>query len=76
MPAIKPIHFSKLASIFELDGWTCHRTKGDHLIYIKAGYKRPVVIPKWDELPIFIIQNNLRTAGMSRARYFELLSQT
>jgi len=75
MPAIKPIDYSKLVNIFELDGWVYNRTKGDHLIYIKQGFNRPVVIPKWDAIPVFIIQNNMRTAGMSRERYFELLAQ-
>jgi predicted RNA binding protein YcfA (HicA-like mRNA interferase family) len=76
MPALRPVSFSKLVRVFELDGWTHHRTSGDHLVLVKAGYKRPVVIPKWDEVPIFIIQNNLRTAGMSRERYVDLLAQT
>ena len=76
MPAIKPIDYSKLVNIFELDGWVYNRTKGDHLIYTKQGFNRPVVIPKWDSIPVFIIQNNMRTAGMSRERYFELLAQS
>lgn len=76
MPTIRPLHYSTLARVFELDGWTYHRTSGDHSVYVKAGYKRPIVIPKWDPVPVFIIQNNLRTAGMSRDRYFELLAQT
>jgi predicted RNA binding protein YcfA (HicA-like mRNA interferase family) len=75
MPAIRPVDYSKLVNIFELDGWVYNRTKGDHLVYIKPGYSRPIVIPKWDEVPVFIIQNNMRTAGMSRERYFELLAQ-
>ena len=63
MPALKPVPYSKLARVFELDGWVYHHTRGDHLIYIKPQQKRPVVVPKWDEVPIFIIQNNLRSAG-------------
>jgi predicted RNA binding protein YcfA (HicA-like mRNA interferase family) len=74
MAAIRPIRYSTLARLFELDGWIYHHTSGDHLIYVKPGCKRPVVIPKWNEVPVFIIQNNLRTAGMSRQRYFELLA--
>jgi len=46
MAAIKPIHYSNLVRVFELDGWVHSRTKGDHLSLIKPGYKRPVVIPK------------------------------
>lgn len=36
---------------------------------------RPVVIPDWSEVPVFIIKNNMRTAGMSREIYFELLKK-
>jgi predicted RNA binding protein YcfA (HicA-like mRNA interferase family) len=75
MPAIRAVHYSRLVRVFEMDGWTRHRIRGDHFVYIKAGFKRPIVIPKWDEVPVFIIQNNLRTAGMTRDRYFELLSR-
>jgi predicted RNA binding protein YcfA (HicA-like mRNA interferase family) len=46
MAAIKPIHYSKLVRIFELDGWVHSRMKGDHLSLTKPGYKRPVMIPK------------------------------
>jgi hypothetical protein len=31
------------------------------------------VVPRYDPLPVFIIKNVLRTAGISRERYFELL---
>lgn len=75
MPAIRPLPYSTLARVFELDGWTYDHTSGDHLVYSKPGFKRPVVIPKWREVSTFIIQNNLRTAGMSRQRYFELLTK-
>ena len=74
MPAIRAVHYSTLVRVFELDGWTWHHTSGDHLVYVKVGFKRPIVIPKWDEVPVFIIQNNLRTAGLTRDRYFELLA--
>jgi hypothetical protein len=50
-------------------------TEGDHFVYLKAGRARPVVILDWDEVPVFIIKNNLRTAGLSRDEYFALLEQ-
>ncbi|MCP4764022.1 MAG: hypothetical protein GY870_19775 [archaeon] len=49
------------------------RTKGDHLIYLYSGAIRPVVIPKYKEVPVFVIQNNMRVIGLSREKYFELL---
>jgi hypothetical protein len=34
------------------------------------------VIPLYHAVPIFIIKNLLRTSGMSRERYFELLKES
>jgi len=59
----------------EADGFRLIRQEGDHLIYTKAGVLRPVVIPKYSSVPVFIVKNNLRTAGISRERYFELLKE-
>ncbi len=36
---------------------------------------RPVIIPKYMEIPVFIIRNNLKTAGLSRDEYFALLEK-
>ena len=44
------------------------------MIFTKVGTLRPLVIPKYAAVPVFIIKNNLRAAGMSRERYFELLN--
>jgi hypothetical protein len=49
--------------------------EGDHMVFAKAGVLRPVVIPKCSAVPVFIIKNNLRTAGISRDPYLELLGQ-
>ena len=45
------------------------------MVFTKSGVIRPVVIPRYASIPVFIIKNNLRTAGISRDRYFELLSR-
>jgi hypothetical protein len=50
-----------------------NQIEGDHFVYVKEGVPRPVVIPDWKEVPVFIIKNNLRTAGLSRVEYFSLL---
>ena len=73
MPALRPVHFSKLVAVFEKDGFVFDRQAGDHRIYVKPGVKRPLVIPTWPAVPVFIIKNLLRSAEMSRERYFELL---
>mgnify|MGYP001619098200 CR=1 FL=1 len=76
MPRITPVSATKLRKVFEKAGFKCVRTEGDHFVYTKKGVYRPVVIPDWPELPVFIIKNNLRTAGISREEYFALLEKT
>lgn len=73
---IIPVHYLRLVKVFELDGFTVMRQKGDHLVLTKPGVSRPVVIKTSSRnVPVTHIMSNLRTAGMSRARYFELLQQ-
>jgi len=62
MPRLKPLSYSRLARVFELDGWIYRYTKGDHLIYVKMGCKRPVVI-----------QNGMRFQSLSFKTISELL---
>jgi predicted RNA binding protein YcfA (HicA-like mRNA interferase family) len=73
MPSLRPVHYLALVRVFEQHGFKFHRQRGDHRIYVKPGAKRPLVIPAYQEVPVFIIKNLLRTAEMSRERYFELL---
>jgi predicted RNA binding protein YcfA (HicA-like mRNA interferase family) len=73
MPKITTIPAWKLRKIFEKAGFECVRIEGDHFVFTKPGVVRPVVIPAWKEVPVFIIKNNIRTAGISRDEYFELL---
>ena len=73
---ITPIHHRRLVKVFELDGFTVMRQKGDHLILTKPGVSRPVVIKTSPRnVPVTHIMTNLRTAGISRDRYFELLQR-
>jgi len=73
---ITPVHYLKLVKVFELDGFAVKREKGDHMILTKPGIKRPLVIKKSPrKVPVTHILTNLRAAGISRDRYFELLDQ-
>jgi hypothetical protein len=44
-------------------------------MYLKPGVRRPIVIPRSRSVRVHIIENNMRTAGMSCSRYFELLQR-
>jgi predicted RNA binding protein YcfA (HicA-like mRNA interferase family) len=73
---IVAIHYQKLVKIFELEGFAVSRQKGDHLILTKPGVIRPVVIKTSPhKVAVTHIMTNLRTAGISRERYFELLDK-
>lgn len=75
MPRITPIHWRKLVKILEMEGAVIVGQIGDHIELKKEGAKRRLVVPKYKNIPIFIIKNNLETAGITRERYFELLEK-
>lgn len=75
MPRITPVHWKVLECIFKKGGFRFIRQGADHRVYSKKGVIRPVVIPTYSEVMVHIIQSNMRTAGMSRDRYFELLKK-
>jgi predicted RNA binding protein YcfA (HicA-like mRNA interferase family) len=72
VPQIVPVPYQTRIKVFQKDGFAFARMAGDHHICTKSGVKRPLVIPAYRAVPVFIIKNLLRTAGMSRERYFEL----
>jgi predicted RNA binding protein YcfA (HicA-like mRNA interferase family) len=75
MPRFTPEHWRTLEALFEAAGFRFARQEGSHRSYVKVGCARPIVIPTYQEVPVFIIRNNLRTAGISRDEYFRLLHQ-
>ena len=75
MSRIVPIPYRKLVRVLEMEGFAFVRERGDLMIYTKAGILRPIVLPRYDALPVFIIKNVLRTAQISRERYLELLNR-
>ncbi|OGI73091.1 hypothetical protein A3D42_02090 [Candidatus Nomurabacteria bacterium RIFCSPHIGHO2_02_FULL_41_18] len=75
MPKVTPIHYKKLVKVFEYLNFHFDRQEGDHLIYVKNGIKRPVVIPMYDDVPVFIIKNDIKLAGVSRSEYMKILAK-
>lgn len=75
MPRLTPIHWRKLVKILEMEGAVIVGQTGDHIELKKEGAKRRLVVPKYKNIPIFIIKNNLETASIARKRYFELLDK-
>ena len=73
MSRITPTHWRTLVKVFEAAGFHTDRIAGSHVIMTKPDVARPVVVPKYPEVGRDIILSNLRTADISRERYFELL---
>ena len=73
MSRMTPVHWRLLEKVFVAAGFQFVRQEGSHRSYVKPGIARPVVIPTYDEVPVAIIRNNLKTAGISREEYFRLL---
>ncbi|MCX5915800.1 MAG: type II toxin-antitoxin system HicA family toxin [Deltaproteobacteria bacterium] len=73
---LTPIHYETLIKIFQSEGFTIQRKKGDHIIMTKPGAKRPLVIKSSPRLvPVTHIRTNMATAGITRERFFELLEE-
>jgi len=75
MKSIKPLSFQKLIKIFEAAGCNYSHTKGDHMIFRHDKAIRPLVIPKYKEVPVFIIKNNMKIIGLTREEYLDLESK-
>jgi len=73
MPKLTPTDWQTQVRVFEKYGCRFVRQHGSHLIYNHPKARRPVVIPKYDEVPVTVIRTNMRTVGMTRDQYFHLL---
>lgn len=75
MPRITPVDWRTLVKVFLLHGCEYRRKQGSHHVLTCPQAKRAIVIPEYDEIDAEIIKNNLRSAGISRDEYFNLLQQ-
>ena len=75
MPKLTPIDYRILVKVFIKSGYVQVRQKGSHICMVKHGSPRPIIIPAHKEVSVGVIQSNLRTAGIDRDTYFDLLSR-
>lgn len=73
MPKLISIHWKKFEKFILFLGCHFEREKGDHRIYWRSDLKRPIVIPRNKQLPVFIIRNNLRILNISTKEYMQIL---
>ncbi len=73
MPRLTPLAWKKIVSVFEKLGYRMAGQKGSHIKLEKPGVARPLIIPRYDEVGIDIISGLIRTAGISREAFLNLL---
>ena len=54
MPKIVPVGWRTLEAVILRAGFEFRRQQGSHRAYVKAGVARPVVIPTYAEVPVFL----------------------
>jgi predicted RNA binding protein YcfA (HicA-like mRNA interferase family) len=74
VPKITPISWKEFERIIIGAGCVYDHTEGDHRVYKRSDLRRPIVCPMDDDVPVFIIKNNMKTLGLSRDQYFQLLN--
>ena len=73
MPHLTPIHWKDFEKFLKKMGCEFSRQKGDHRIWTRKGLIRPIVFPADDDLPIFIIKNNLRILNIQKEEYLKII---
>ena len=75
MPKLPAVSAKKFCKFLEVCGCRFDGIEGDHYVYRKEGLMRPIVVPAWKELPMFIVLGNLRTLGVSRDEFIRRLKK-
>lgn len=75
MAKFGPISWKKFEKFLLEIGCEFVREKGDHRVYSKKGLSRPIVVPRYAAIPIFIIRNNLRVLAIDIDAYLKILDR-
>ena len=73
MSGLAPIHHKTLEAFVRSVGCTFLRQKGSHRVYWRADQVRPIVIPTYKQVPVFVVRNILRQLKISTDEYLRLL---
>ena len=73
MPRLTPIPWKQFERFLLHVNCEYVRQRGSHRVYWRSGFKRPIILPTYDSLPIHIIKNALRLLGLSTEEYLKIL---
>jgi len=66
MPKLGRVNWQHVDKVLQDNGWVYKRTKGSHRSYIKAGFIRPVTLPKHKDIATGTLANIIRTSGLTK----------
>lgn len=72
---MRPVSWQELRKVALRLGFIDSRQRGSHVMMVRAGTARPVVIPKQRELRPDVLHSNLRTMGIDREELLRLLDE-
>lgn len=75
MSRIAPIHWKKLDKLLIFAGCEFVRQTASHHVYWREGLSRPIIIPVYNPVPVFIIKNTLRALGMDNATFLQIIKK-
>lgn len=75
MPKKQSVTNKQFQKFLIYTGCFLKRSHGDHFVYVRSGLIRPLIIPKDNPVPQFIIRNNLRLLGLTWEEFFSILKK-
>ena len=75
MSRLTRLRWENFVCVFGKLGYRMAGQKGSHLKLEKPGTARPLIVPRYNEVGIDIIQNLIRTAGIDREAFLALLDR-
>jgi predicted RNA binding protein YcfA (HicA-like mRNA interferase family) len=69
MSGLVPADWRALERFLISVGCTFERQKGSHRVYWREGLVRPIILPAYKAVPVFVIRGILRQLGISVEDY-------
>ena len=75
MGGLAPVNYKKLEKFVLSVGCTFVRQAGSHRVYWRDDQVRPIIIPTYKEIPVFVIRNILRQLKVDISEYLRLMQE-
>ncbi|MBI3320204.1 MAG: type II toxin-antitoxin system HicA family toxin [Candidatus Omnitrophica bacterium] len=73
MGGLAPVHYTTLEKFVRAAGSTFVRQTSSHRVYWRDDQVRPIIIPTYKQVPVFIIRNILRQLKIAPEEYLRML---